>query len=102
MLIVWQDPQRGIDRREDRRSSKMIHPREASLGEEVKTSLKTERSTREVGDPRSKMTSTCGSLGLSFNSAFLTLIVGHYVTDPVRLAIDITVRIFIYRVLREK
>ena len=44
----------------------MIHPREASLGEESKTSLKTEGLTREAGDPRLKMKSACDSLGLSF------------------------------------
>ena len=80
----------------------MINPREASLGEEVRTSLKMERSTHKAGDFRSKMKSTHGSLSLGFSSAFLAPIVGHYVTDPVRLAIDITVRIFTYRVLREK
>ena len=81
---------------------RIIGPRKASLGEEVRTSLKTERSTREASDPRSKMKSTHGSLGLNFSSAFLAPIVGHYVTDPVRLVIEITVRIFNYRVLREK
>ena len=102
MLIVWQDLQRGIDRREDRRSSKMIHPREASLREEVRTSLKTWASTREAGDPRSKMKSTRGSLGFSYCSVILALIVGYFVIKPVRLEIDITVRIFNSRVIRER
>ena len=73
---------------------KMIHSREASLGEEVRTSLKTEDSTREAGDPRSKMKSTHGSLDLYFCSAFLAPIVGYFVIKPIRLEIDITVRIF--------
>ena len=71
----------------------MIHPREASLGEEARSSLKTEGSTREAGNPRSKMKSTCGSLGLSFRSLFLTSIVGHYITNPVNPEIDLTVDI---------
>ena len=72
----------------------MIHPCEASLREEARTSLKTEGSTREAGDPRLKMKSACGSLGLSFCFAFLAPIVGCFVTKPIRLAIDIIVRIF--------
>ena len=55
----------------------MPRHREAILGEEVRTSLKTD-------------------LGLYFCSAFIAPIVGHYITDLVRLAIDITVRIFNY------
>ena len=75
--ILWQNPQRGIDKQEDRVSSKMIHPREANLIEEARTSLKTEGSISEASDPRLKMKSTCGSLGLSFCSLFPTPIVGH-------------------------
>ena len=62
MSILWQDPRRGIDRQEGHGSSKTIHPHEASHGEKAVTSLKTEGSTREAGDPRSKMKSTRGSL----------------------------------------
>ena len=80
----------------------MIHPREASLGEEARTSLKMEGSTREAGNPQSKMKSMRGSLGLSYFSIILSLIVGYCVIKPVRLGIDITVRIFNSRVIREK
>ena len=80
----------------------MIHPREASLEEEVRTSFKAEGSTREAGDPRSKTKSTRGSLGLYFCSAFLATIVGYLVIKPVRLAIDITIRIFNLGVFRER
>ena len=73
--------------------SKIIHPHEASLGEETRTSFKTKGSTLEAGDPRSKMKSTHGSLGLSFRSLFLTSIVGHYITNPVNPEIDLTVDI---------
>ena len=79
----------------------MIHPREASLGEEVRALLKTWTSTREAGDPRSKMKSTRGSLGLSC-SVILAPIMGYFIIKPVRLDIDITVRIFNSRVIREK
>ena len=89
--ILWQDPRRGIDGQEGRGYLQMINPREASLGEEAMTSLKTEGSTREAGDPRSKMKSACGSLGLSFRSLFLTPIVGPYVTNLVNPGIDLTV-----------
>ena len=102
MTTLCQVPRRRIDGQEGRRSSKVIHPREASLGEEARTSLKTEGSTREAGDPRSKMKSTCGSLGLSLRSAFLAPNVRYFVIKPVRLAIDITVRIFNSRVIRER
>ena len=44
----------------------MIHPREASLGEEARTSLKTEGSTLEVGDPRLKTEFTRGGISLIF------------------------------------
>ena len=44
----------------------MIHPREVSLEEEARTPLKTEGSTREAGDPWSKMEFARGSLGPSF------------------------------------
>ena len=90
-------PQSGIDRQENRGSSKRIRRREASLGEEVRTSLKMERSTRKAGDPRSKRKSTRVSLGLSFRSAFLALIVGCSVTTPIRFAIVITVDIRVFR-----
>ena len=63
---------------------------------------KTKGSTREAGDPRSKMKSTCGSLGLSFCSAFLAPILGYFVIKSVRLGIDITVRIFSSRVIMKK
>ena len=86
---------------EDRGSSKIIRPRKAGLGEEVRTLLKTERSTREAGDPRSKMKSPRVSLSLPFYSAFLAPIVGFSVTIPVRLAIVITVEVFNLRVFRE-
>ena len=92
-------PRSRIDRQEDRGSSKKIHPREASFGEKVRTSLKTERSTREAGDPQSKMKSMRVSLGLSLRSAFLAPIVGHSVIAPVRLTIIITVNL---RVCGEK
>ena len=72
----------------------MIHPCEASLKEEVRTSFKAKGSTPEGGDPRSKTKFTRGSLGLYFYSAFLATIVGYLVIEPIRLAIDITVRIF--------
>ena len=78
----------------------MIHPCETSLGEEVRTLFKTEGSTREAGDPQSKMKSTRISLGLYFCSAFIVPIMAQYVIDPVKLAIDVTVRIFNYRVLK--
>ena len=45
----------------------MIHPREANLEEEIRTSFKAEGSTREGGDPRSKTKFTRASLGLSWN-----------------------------------
>ena len=48
--ILLQDPQRGIDGQEGRGSSKMIRPHEANLREEGRTSVKTEGSTRKVGD----------------------------------------------------
>ena len=96
---LWRDPRIGNDGQEGRRSSKMIHTHEASLREEVRTSLKTDGSTREAGDPRSKMKSTRVSLGLFFCFAFQAPIVGYFVTKPVRLAIDITAQI---RVFREK
>ena len=83
-----------IDGQEDYESSKMIHPREANLEEEMRTSFKAEGSTREAGDPRSKTKSVRGSLGLYFYYAFLATIVGYLVIEPIRLAIDITVRIF--------
>ena len=70
MSILWQDAWREIDIQEGRRSSERIHPREASLVDEVKTSLKIEGSTYEASDPRSKMESTRGSLGLSFVPLF--------------------------------
>ena len=44
----------------------MICPREASLREEARTSLKMEGLTREAGDPRLKMEFVRGSLGPSF------------------------------------
>ena len=69
----------------------MIRPREASLGEEVGTLLKVEDSTRDAGDPRSKMKSMRVSLGLSFCSEFLAPVVGYSVVKSVKLAIDITV-----------
>ena len=94
-------PRRWNDGQEGRGSSKMIHTREAILGEEVRTSLKTERSTREAGDPRSKMKSTRVSLSLTFRSAFLAPIVGFSVTTHVRLAIVITVEVFNLRFFRE-
>ena len=72
----------------------MSHSCEASLREDVRTSLKTKDSTHEAGDPQSKMKSTRGSLGLYFCFAFLAPIVGYFVTKPVRLAIVITVKIF--------
>ena len=50
----------------------------------------------------SKMMSIRGSLGLSYCSVILAPIVGYYVIKPVRLGIDITVRIFNTRVIREK
>ena len=81
---------------------KMIHPREASLGEEVMTLLKMWDSTREAGDPRSKMKSTHGSLGFTYCSVVLAPIVGYFVIKPVRLGIDIIVRIFNSRVIWEK
>ena len=80
-----------ILRLEGRGSSKMIRAREASLGDEVRTSLKMEGSTREAGNPRSRMKSTHGSLGLSFFFVILAPIVAYSVIKPVRLAIDITV-----------
>ena len=92
--ILWQDPRRGHDEQEACGSSKMIYTCEAILGDEVRTSLKTERSTREAGDPRSKIESTRVSLGLYLCSAFIAPIVGHYITDLIRLVIDITVRMF--------
>lgn len=100
--ILLRDPRRAIGGPEGYGSSKMIHPCEASLGEEVMTSLKTEGSTPVAGDPRSNMKSTCGSLGLSLHSAFLAPNVGYFVIKPVRLAIDVTVRIFNSRVIRER
>ena len=81
----------------------MIHPHEASLEEETRTSFKTEGSTREAGDLRSKMKSTCGSLVFFFCSDFLAPIVGYSVTTTVRLAIIITVfEVFNLRVFRDK
>ena len=78
--VDWQDPRRGIDGQEGRGSSKMSHSCEASLREDVRTSLKTKDSTHEAGDPQSKMKSTRGSLGLYFCSAFLAPIVGYFGT----------------------
>ena len=80
MSILWQDPRRGIHGQEGHESSKMIHPHEASLKKKARTSLKTEGTTHEAGNPWSKMKSACGSLGLSFCSAFLAPIVGCFVT----------------------
>ena len=51
---------------EGRRSSERIYTRDDSLGEGTRTSLKTVGSTREAGDPRSKMKSTRGSLDFFF------------------------------------
>ena len=80
MSILWQDPQREIGGQEGHGSSKMIHPRKASLEKEARTSLKTEGTTQDTGNPRSKMKSAWGSLGLSFCSIFLAPIVGYFVT----------------------
>ena len=77
-------------------------PCEASLGEEVRTSLKTEGSTHEAGNPRSKIKSTYGSLGLSFCSVFLAPIMGYFIIKPVRLAIDVTISIFNSQDIRER
>ena len=96
MLILRQDPRRGSDGREGRRSSKMIYSRETSLGENARISFKQESSTLEAGDPQSKMKSTRVSLGLSFRFAFLAPIVGHSVTAPVRLAIVITINLQVF------
>ena len=41
----------------------MIHPCEANLEKEARTSLKTEGSTRGAGDPRSKMEFAHGRIG---------------------------------------
>ena len=102
MSTSWQDPQRGIDGQEGRGSKKVIHTRKANIGEESRTSLKLEGSTRKAGDPWSKMKSMRGSLGLSYCFVILASIVGYCVINPVRLGIDITVRIFNSRVIREK
>ena len=80
----------------------MIRPCEASLILEVRTSLKTGGSSREAGETRLKMKSTHGSLGLAFRSAFLSPIMGYFIIKTVRLAIDVTVRIFNSRVIRER
>ena len=80
----------------------MVHPCETSLGEEVRTLFKIEGSTRKGGDPQSKMKSTRGSLDISFCSTFLDSIMGYFVIKPVRLTIDVTVRMFNSRVIRER
>ena len=80
----------------------MIRTSEASLGEEMRTSLKAEGSTREAGDPRSKMKSMRVNLGRTFCFAFVAPIVGYRVIKSVRLAIGITVVIFNFRAIREK
>ena len=77
MSISWPVPRSRIDGQEDRGSSKMIRPREASLEAEVRTLLKAEDSTREAGDTQSKMKSTRISWGFSFCSDFLAPIVGY-------------------------
>ena len=62
--------------------------------------VKIEGSTREAGPI--EMKSACGSLGLSFCSAFLVPIMVYFVVKPVRLAINVTIRIFNSRVIRER
>ena len=54
----------------------MIHPCEASPGEEAKTQLETEGSTREAGDPQPKLESACDSKDCQTSIPQLSPIVG--------------------------
>ena len=62
----------------------MIHPREASLGEEARTSLETEGSTREAGNPRLKLKSARNSLGPSSLLISYPPIVGCLTVYPIK------------------
>ena len=62
----------------------MIHPREASLGEEARASLKREGLTGKAGDPQLKMKFARDSLSLSSELDSYPLTVGYLTVNPVK------------------